>query len=72
MIKQIPNPANNKTPLPPRELATPDQRETETAKRAATELSLGFGWSRTAEGSEFWNGVYERLNQISQDGILKD
>lgn len=41
------------------------------AQDAANALVEGFDWTETAEGNEFWDGVYERLIQIAEDGVLK-
>jgi hypothetical protein len=50
-------------------LASSEQRE--KAKMAAINLIDGFAWEKTAEGKDFWDGVYERLKAISRGEPLK-
>lgn len=67
MITKIPNPNYSKQPVV---LASEFDRK--EAERAADGLDNGFNWDDTAEGSDFWAGVCNRLRQIARDRILKD
>lgn len=49
--------------------ASSTQRE--AAQTAANSLITTFDWEDTAEGSDFWSSVYERLEQIAETGQLK-
>lgn len=41
------------------------------AKKAAEALGMAFDWEESTEGAKFWQSVYDRLNQIAQDGELR-
>jgi len=43
----------------------------EAANRAAAYLHDGFFWEDTAEGRDFWRGVYDRLAAIADGEPLR-
>jgi hypothetical protein len=48
------------------------QAQQKQAKNAAEALASGFNWRDTVEGLDFWESVWQRLMQISKDGILTE
>lgn len=43
-----------------------------SAQYAANHIKKSFDWEQTAEGAAFWAGIYHRLEQIANDGIIKE
>lgn len=72
MIERIPNPDYNKPIAKPLPIKLTTKLQKDFAKQAASCITSAFPWLSTAEGLEFWRGVVNRLNQIAEDGILKD
>jgi hypothetical protein len=51
--------------------ANANSEERKFAAETANSLFASFPWCETAEGSDFWASVHERLTQISKDGQLR-
>jgi len=71
VIIPTPLPVRVPPPPPPPRVVKATELSRHESSKAADHLISAFGWSDTAEGSDFWQGVYERLIQISRDGVLK-
>jgi hypothetical protein len=67
-IVKIPAPENLEVEEASTGLAD-EQRE--AAAETARSLLFAFAWLDSAEGQAFWDGVYNRLSQIAEDGQLK-
>lgn len=68
MISKIPK---VEYPPPATPFLTLSKENVESCLKAASALNSAFTWANTAEGSDFWYGVQERLEQIARDGQLK-
>ena len=47
-----------------------NERERDSAKKAANLLFGAFSWNDTREGLKYWDKIRQRLLQIAEDGKL--
>jgi hypothetical protein len=71
MIKPIPTP-KNATPEPRTEKQQTNEKAAAWADKAAHALINSFAFRDTAEGQDFWFGVYDRLSQIARDRVINE